>query len=297
MHWLDAAYLKFTPRVPLFSRGWGDHDAVTLATVPLLTPHEPEPLQLTWNGALGTAKSPCVMLPAGVDVLSILRLPPVGQPRARVLVPPSWGDEGFSQRKFGFGALVERGFELWLIEGAFFGSRRAGKKLALSTVQEFLLLGYANVLDLRALIGAARADGTPVIVAGYSMAGLLAGQAVSTLPWEIPLVTMAPPDSAAPVFIDGPLSKAVSFEMLGDDGRKRLAEVFTRSQIQVLAPPRSRKRIVIANRRDGIVPPSSMERVAKHWGIEPRWIDSGHLGSYVFHRKVLHAAIASVLDD
>ncbi len=217
--------------------------------------------------------------------------------RARVIVPPSWGDEGFAKRRYGFGALVERGLELWFLEGPFFGTRRlGGSKLTLSTVEQFLLMGLANVVELRAVIGAARADGVPLVVAGYSMAGQLAAQAVATLPWELPVVSMAPSDSAGPVFVDGPLSGAVHFDALGFSGRRRLAELlFARSRVQVLPPPRSPKRVVVANRHDGIVPPSSMERLAQHWGVAPRWIESGHLGAFLFHRDVLQGAIESVL--
>src|SRR5581483_967125 len=111
--------------------------------------------------------------------VTVLRLSP-RKPRGRVVLPPSWGDEGFKKRRFGFGGLLEKGIELWMLEGAYFGTRRTGAKLALSTVEEFLTLGLANVLELRALVAAARLDGVPVALAGYSMAGQLAAQAVAT---------------------------------------------------------------------------------------------------------------------
>jgi hypothetical protein len=300
VHWLDSAYLALTSRVQLFSRGWGEHEAVMESAAPLRAPHEPARLKLSWSAAdgpvsIGTAVSPCPRLMAPVSTVTVLRLTPPN-PRARVVLPPSWGDEGFTKRRFGFGGLLARGVELWMLEGAYFGTRRIRARLAMSTVEEFLTLGLATVLELRALVAAARADGRPVAVAGYSMAGQLAAQAVATLPWEIPIVAMAPSDSAGPVFIDGPLSKAVDFAALGDDARERLGQLFHRSRVQALPPPRSKRRTVVATRRDGIVPPTAMERLAAHWDVTPRWLDTGHLGAYLFHRDVLQRAVLEALD-
>ena len=299
MHWLDTAYLLFTRRVRLFHRGWGDLEPVLRAAQPLLQRHEPAPLTVTWQTrggdvSFGTAASPCTLLPGASQQLQVLRLTPKAV-RARVVVPPSWGDEGFNQRRFGFGALLEQGIELWLLEGPFFGGRRDGGRLQMGTVREFVTMGLANVLELRALVGAARADGLPVAVAGFSMAGLLGAQAVATLPWEVPVVAMSAGDTASAIFLNGPLSKTVAFEALGLDAKERLRELFDRTRLQVLPPPRSPKRVVVATKRDGLVPPEAMERLAAHWQVEPRWVDSGHLGAYVFHRKVLQRAVLDVL--
>jgi hypothetical protein len=299
VHWLDTAWLALTERVQLFARGWGEHEAVMRAAAPLLAPHEPAAVALSWDAEhRGVAPSPCPRLPPAVATLTVHRMvPKKTQTRARVVLPPSWGDEGFTQRRFGFGALVEHGVELWMLEGAYFGTRRNNRaRLALATVEEFLTLGLANVLEVRALVAAARADGLPVAVAGYSMAGQLSAQAVASLPWEVPVVAMAPSDSASPVFIEGPLSRAVSFRALGEGGRDKLHALFHRARIQILPPPKSKRRIVVATRHDGIVPPSAMERVAAHWHVEPRWLDTGHLGAYVFHRKVLQRAVLEALE-
>ncbi len=299
MHWLDSAYLLLSRRLRLFHRGWGDLEPVMQAAAPLLNPHPPAPLELAWQQkgrglALGSAPSPCPFLPGASAALQVLKLSPE-KVRARLVLPPAWGEEGFMQRRFGFTALLREGVELWLLEGAFFGSRRDGGPPHLATVRDFLLMGLANVLETRALVGAARADGTPVAVAGYSMAGQLGAQAVATLPWDVPVVAMAPSDTASAVFLDGPLSKTVAFGSLGLDARARLQELFDRARLQVLPPPRSPKRVVVGTRLDGIVPPEAMERVAQHWSVKPRWVESGHLGGYVLHRKVLQRAVMDVI--
>jgi hypothetical protein len=300
VHWLDVAYLMFTRRVRMFHHGWGDIDPVLEVARPLLHRHAPPPLTLSWKPlgpslSLGTAPSPCVLLEGRSRELQVLRISPKTAPRARVVLPPSWGDEGFNQRRFGFGALLADGVELWLLEGPFFGGRREGGRLAMSTVREFVLMGLANVLELRALVGAARADEVKTAVAGFSMAGLLGAQAVATLPWEVPVVAMSAADTASSIFLSGPLSKTVAFDALGLDAKERLRELFDRTRLQVLPPPQSTARVVVATKRDGLVPPEAMERLAAHWQVEPRWVDSGHLGAYVFHRKVLQRAVLDVL--
>jgi hypothetical protein len=299
VHWLDRAYLAITRRVRLFSRGWGQHEDVMRAAAPLLEPHAPPPLALSWSPpdgdvSTGTAPSPCARLTGPSSTVTVLRLSPK-KTRARVVLPPSWGDEGFSQRRFGFGALIAHGIEVWMLEGVYFGTRRTPGETTFSTVEQFLTLGLANVLELRALVAAARADGLPVALAGFSMAGQLAAQAAATLPWEIPVVAMAPSDSATPVFLDGPLSSHVDFAALGSDARQRLEQLFFRSRVQVLPPPRSARRFVVATRHDGIVAPTAMERLAEHWNVTPRWIDTGHIGAYLFHREALQRAVLEAL--
>lgn len=295
VHWLDRAYLAILRRGRMFSRGWGAHEDVMQAAAPLLEPHAPQPLELTWSeNGIGTAPSPCTRLTGPSSTLTVLRLSPK-KPRARVVLPPSWGDEGFTRRRFGFGALVAHGIELWMLEGVYFGTRRTPGETTFSTVEQFLTLGLANVLELRALVAAARSDGLPVALAGYSMAGQLAAQAAATLPWEIPVVAMAPSDSAAPVFLEGPFAGDVDFKALGHDSRERLEQLFFRSRVQVLPPPPSKRRFVVATRRDGIVAPQAMERLASHWNVAPRWLDTGHVGAYVFHRDALQRAVLEAL--
>lgn len=309
MHWLDALYLKL-PRVGLFSAGWGDWERVLEAAQPYALPSEQAPLPIRWSmptisggieHRLGTAKSPAPLIGEDLEELEVLRLTPVGRPvRARCIVPPSWGDQGFRERTLMLSALVSEGFELWFLEGAFFGGRRpTGQQgVGLRTVAELLQMGLCNLTELRGLVSAARdaQPSAPVILVGFSMAGTFAAQAAATLPWDIPVVAMAPSDSAVAVFCEGPFSKTVVWSALGGN-RTRLEEVLAQFGITVLAPPPTQRRFLLATRHDGIVPPSAMERVAAHWKVAPRWVESGHLGGFFFHRRAMHRAIRESLED
>lgn len=299
MHWLDALSLRWLRRRTIFEGGWGDPATFAPAAQAWRTPSPAPVLALQWGErrrerALtvqdGVAPSPVPGLPARLATLHVRRLLPVGRVRARLVVPPSWGDGGYGLRMWLVGALVARGLEPWLLEGAWFGQREA----PMHTVEDFFRMGLAHVEETRALVQTAGADGTPVAVAGYSMAGQLGGLAVASLPQEVPVVAMAASDSPAVVFCDGPLSQQVQWARLGDGGRERLREAMEQSSLLKVPPPRSLRREVVVTTQDGIVAPEATERVAAHWGVEPTRLATGHVGAYALHRRLLQVLIAGV---
>jgi hypothetical protein len=308
VHWLDTLWL-IVPRDRLFARGFGDCDRVMEQAMPLLVPDEAPPLHLQWSmpqtargvtRRIGTAQSPCTLAPPGVERLSVLRLSPAnGGIRARCIVPPSWNDQDFAMRSQLFAPLVQQGVERWLLEGAFFGKRRPLGQVGvgLRSVEELLAMGLCDLIELRGMVAAARleAPAAPVVLAGFSMAGQFCAQVAATLVWEIPVVAMCPSDSPVAVFVEGPLSRSVDWKALGPGGVERLIPLLDRFGIRTLAPPPSKRRILLATRRDGIVPPSAFERVAKHWNVQARWLDSGHLGAYMFNRAALRKAVLELL--
>ncbi len=292
-HWLDRAWSTFSRQPALFAKGWGALEPLDALAAHLRTRPEVEPLALKWRGDLASARSPFALLPDSISTVQVKRLRPVGKTFARLLVPPSWGDEGFGMRTYLFGALARSGIEVWLLEGAYFGARAFPgiRGLALPTVADFMTMGLANVVELRALAATARADGLPTGIAGYSMAGMLAGLVSATVPFELPVAALVPSENAGPVFLGGPLGARVDYEALGPSSRARLAALFEAHGVCATAPPLSTRRVVVVTRRDGLVPPSSQQKVAQHWNVTPMWLDSGHLGAYVFERSALRRAV------
>jgi hypothetical protein len=67
----------------------------------------------------------------------------------------------------------------------------------------------------------------------------------------------------------------VTWSALGDDAVERLRIVLRELSVLAQPAPRSSRRFVVATTADGIVPPSSMEAIARHWRVEPTRIDSG----------------------
>lgn len=306
MHWLDALYLKLTTRQPLFTRGWGDVERPLDEVPALLTRSVPRPLALEFMPTSrrvdeAFVASPAPLLDPSMAPLHVVRLRAKGPNRARLIVPPSWGDEGFWMRRHLVDSLRYRGVEVWLFEGAYFGSRRAPgqRKVGLHTVGDFLRMGLANVHETRALVATALElePRLPVLLAGYSMAGQMAAHAAASLDLDVPVTVMAPSDDASVVFCSGPLSKSVTFSALGENAVTRLGDVLRRLSVLHQPAPRSRHRAVVATRTDGIVPPSSMLALAKHWGVTPTWVDSGHLGAYALRASSLRAAMLDTLES
>lgn len=305
MHWLDSVYLRLTTRQPLFAQGWGELERPLSEVPALLTRSVPTPLRLDFlptsprtDEAFVT--SPAPHLDERLGPLHVVRLRAKGPNRARLIVPPSWGDEGFWMRRHLVDGLRYHGVEVWLFEGAYFGSRRApGQvKVGLHTVGDFLRMGLANVHEARALVVTALElePRLPVLLAGYSMAGQMSAHAAASLDLEVPVTVMAPPENASVVFCEGPLSRSVTWSALGDDAVARLSAVLKRLSVLEQPAPRSAQRAVVATRRDGIVPPSSMSALAHHWGVTPTWLDSGHLGAYALEAAALRAAMLRMLE-
>lgn len=303
-HWLDAWYLRLTRRQPLFARGWGEVERPLDEVPALLTRTVPAPLRLEFVPTAprreeAFTRSPAALLDGPPARLHVVRVRARGPLRARLVIPPSWGDEGFWMRRHLADGLRAHGVELWLFEGPYFGSRRAEgqRKVGLHTVGDFLRMGLANVLEARALVATAleASPSVPVLLAGYSMAGQMSAHAAASLDLEVPVTVMAPPQDASVVFCDGPLAASVAWGALGEGGVERLRALLQRLSVLEQRVPRSPRRAVVATRRDAIVPPSSMERLAAHWGVTPTWVDSGHLGAYAFHAAALRSAMLAPL--
>ncbi len=299
MHWLDALSVRWLRRQALFAGGWGNPEALAPWAQAWRAPRPATGLALRWSPLHrersltvqdGVGTSPVEVLPEGLRALHVRRLLPPGRVRARLVVPPSWGDGGYGPRMWLVGPLVAQGLECWLLEGAWFGQREA----PMHTVEDFFRMGVAHVEETRALLQTAADDGTPVALAGYSMAGQLGGLAVASLPFEVPVVVMAASDSPAVVFCDGPLSQQVQWAALGAEGPAKLRAAMDESSLLRAPPPRSPRRAVVVTTRDGIVAPAATERVAAHWGVEPVRLATGHVGAYALHRRQLQRLIAHI---
>lgn len=300
MHWLDRLSLRFLRRTSIFEEGWGELEPFDSRAREVLVERESAPLEIAWSAPRrergltvqdGTAKSPLADLPASASTLHVRRVLTPRPAKRRVVVPPSWGDAGYGQRMWLTGALVAQGLEPWLLEGAYFGARAA----PLHRVEDFVRMGLTHIEETRALLTTHQHEGVATSLAGYSMAGQLGSIAVATLPFEVPVIAIAAPPSAATVFCEGPLASQVKWSALGDDARERLLSMLSRVSILDVPPPKSPRRTVVINDGDGIVNPLATQKVAAHWNVEPLHVKSGHLGAYTLERRQLQRLIAEAL--
>jgi dienelactone hydrolase len=163
-------------------------------------------------------------------------------------------------------------------------------------VADLALMGLATVLEARGLLRWLRDEGVEHAgVAGYSMGGQLAAMAGASLPWPVALVPMAPAASPAWVFTEGPMSRGVAWDALGepDRSRERLRSTLLKLSVLALPAPRDPARaIVVGTSQDGVVPPAEMEAIAAHWrGAELRWLPAGHVSGVLLQARALRRAV------
>lgn len=300
MHWLDALSIRWLKRQPIFGGGWGELREAEAFADSLRTPTPGKALELTWGpirreSALsvqdGTAPSPAEILPAKLRTLHVRRILTPRKAVRRLIVPPSWGDAGYGPRMWLAGALVARGIEVWLLEGAYFGQRHA----EMTQVEDFFRMGLGHIEEVRALLETHHQAGLATAVAGYSMAGQLGSMAVQSVPYDVPVVAMACAPSPDTVFVEGPLAQQVQWPTLGDGAREQLARFMKRVSVLDQPKPTSSQRAVVLNRDDGIVAPDATRRIAAHWNVEPLELSTGHVGAYTLHRRTLQRVIGDTL--
>lgn len=302
MHWLDRLSLRYLERKHVFSEGWGALEPLLPHGDQLKQVREAPTLSLQWSPPHrergltvqdGTAVSPSAVLPEALRTLRVRRVLPPRPARRRVVVPPSWGDAGYGARMWLVGALVARQLEPWLLEGAYLGAREA----PMTRVEDFFRMGLSHVDEVRALLQTHRAEDVLTGVAGYSMAGQLGSMAAASLPFDVPVVAMAASPSPDVVFCDGPLSRQVRWDVLGEGAKDKLRAAMRHVSLLDLPPPRSERRAVVVNELDAIVAPEATARIAAHWSVEPVRLRTGHLGAYTLERRRLQRVIAETLLD
>jgi len=74
-----------------------------------------------------------------------------------------------------------------------------------------------------------------------------------------------------------------------------MRELLDRTDLRRLPPPaRPDAAFLVAAKRDAYVPPAAAERLHDHWpGSHFQWLNTGHIGAFLFHRRTFIAAIRS----
>ncbi|MBA4397300.1 MAG: hypothetical protein C0394_07955 [Syntrophus sp. (in: bacteria)] len=213
------------------------------------------------------------------------------------------GDEGFARRRIVLALpLVKQGIGSLILENPFYGKRRPpgqhGKML--NRFADLYLMGAATVQEGRALIQWLRGEGYGRLgVCGISMGGHMAAQvgALSSDPTAI--VACITPHSAGAVFTQGILKKYLAWDVLereldgSDSAFDFMSNFLNLTDIRHYpAPVRPRACFLVAAAKDAYIPPESAMTLHRHWrGSNMRWLDSGHVGAFLFHRRAFLEAI------
>jgi dienelactone hydrolase len=315
MHVLDFLFGAAARGPRFFQDGWGDRalcdaaDPVAMSRrrIARLAVHL-GPARRAFGGLLseGSFESPEQRLPNCARTARVQLLLPGGPVRAVALHLAASGDQGFSVRLRFAAPLLVHGVGALVLENAFYGARRPANqpRHAVRSISDLHLMGGATFQEGRALLQWLRDErGFPLVgITGYSMGGQLAAMVGASMPFPcavVPIAACCSPDS---VLREGVLHHLAAWPAIAGGGevdaaRRALWDHLSRFSVTSLPPPVcTQAALVVGTAQDGIVPPSEMERIARHWGAELRWLDAGHVSAVLRHQGEMRQAIVDAFD-
>jgi pimeloyl-ACP methyl ester carboxylesterase len=219
------------------------------------------------------------------------------------------GDEGFARRRIVLALpLVKHGIGSLILENPFYGKRRPrdqhGKML--NRFVDLYLMGGATVQEGRSLMQWLRREGYGRLgVCGISMGGHMAAQVGALYGDSAAIVACITPHSAGAVFTQGILRHYIAWDVLERElaGSGRALDLMRRfldlTDIRHYpVPVNPRACMLVAAAKDAYIPPESAMIVHRHWpGSGMRWLEGGHVGAFVFHRKAFLEAIVNAFNQ
>ncbi|MCP9264118.1 Abhydrolase domain-containing protein-2 [Dirofilaria immitis] len=128
------------------------------------------------------------------------------------------GDHSYFRREFGFANdLMKSNISSILLQNPFYGSRKPRDQFrsSLINVSDLFIMGGALIAECNFLLKWARKQGYwPVGLAGVSMGGHMACLACTNFPEPIAVVPCLSWTTASTVFVQGTLSKSISWDVL-----------------------------------------------------------------------------------
>ncbi|VDN58055.1 unnamed protein product [Dracunculus medinensis] len=158
------------------------------------------------------------MMPGNVRRATWCGFFPVETRNALVIHLAGTGDHSFLRRKLGFAnSLLKMGISSILLENPFYGTRKPSNQFRsnLNNVSDLFVMGGALIAECNFLLNWAKESGySPLGLSGVSMGGYMASLAYTNSSGPVSLVPCLSSSTAAPVFVKGALSHAVSWDFL-----------------------------------------------------------------------------------
>jgi dienelactone hydrolase len=316
MHVLDYVFGLTALGPRFFQDGWGDRALCEAMDPQALSRRKIPRLEVTLgearreHGGLlheGSFVSPEARLPPCARTARIQLLLPEQRIRAVALHLAASGDQGFGVRLRFAAPLLERGIGALVLENAYYGARRPANqpRHAYRSISDLHLMGAATFQEGRALLRWLREVlRVPLVgVTGYSMGGQFSAMVGAAVPFPCAIVPVAAPCSPDTVLREGVLHHVAEWAAIAGGApdlqaaKEELLAHLARFSVTALPPPLwPEAAIVVGTAGDGVVPPSEMERIAKHWGAELRWLPAGHVSAVLRHRGAMRQAIADAFD-
>ncbi len=313
---LDRLYARHSNSLLFFTDGWGDLPLLQELHHVGYRKGPPRTIEIVWEdveekgGASyrrGSFASPFTDLPLPEESKNAyveLVLPRKASPETPICMHfAATGDEGFSRRRRTFALpLLKEGIGSLILENPYYGRRRpAGQqKKMLNRFSDLMAMGGAAVEEGLSLLGWLRREGhTRLGVCGISMGGSMAAQVAVHAEKQVAMIGCVTAHSASAVFTEGILKHYLDWETLnreiegGIQAIDLMRQFLDTTDIRRFPPPkRPETAFLVAARYDAYIPRSSAEMVHTHWsGSTMRWLESGHVGAFLFHRRDFLAAI------
>lgn len=207
------------------------------------------------------------------------------------------GDEGFSRRRRMLGIpLAKIGIASVILENPFYGRRRllSQKNKPIEYFTDFLKMNRATQDEGLALLKYFRNEGyTNLGVTGISMGAYIALAVAQQFPYTLAVSACLPSHCASAAYTEGVMMKSCDWKKLKEDLKPEqdpieyMRKILDVSDLRKLpTPKRTNHAILIGAKKDAYIPEYSTYYIHKHWeGSELRWVNSGHVGSILFHIK------------
>ena len=233
------------------------------------------------------------------------------------------GDEGFDRRRSALALpLLREGIGSLILENPYYGRRRPSgqHKKMLNRFSDLWAMGGAAVEEGRSLMQWLRREGYERLgVCGISMGGSMAARVAVLEETPVAMIGCIMAHSASAVFTEGILKNYLAWEILNRelDGNKPgiaptgehpgretaiernreadgggaaialMRELLDLTDLRRFPPlRRPEAAFLVAASRDAYIPPASAAMLHAHWpGSTMRWLDTGHVGAFLFHRR------------
>lgn len=315
MHLLDYVFGLAARGPRFFQDGWGDRALCESMDPPALARRKVARLDVVLgparreHGGLlheGTFESPEARLPACARTARFRLLLPEGGARGVALHLAASGDQGFAVRLRFAAPLLRQGIGALVLENAYYGARRPANqpRHAYRSISDLHLMGAATFQEGRGLLRWLReVQRFPLVgVTGFSMGGQLSAMVGASMPFPCAVVPVAAPCSPDAVLRAGVLHHVADLAAIAagrdpEAAKEDLLRHLARFTVTALpAPVWPEAAIVVGTAGDGVVPPAEMERIARHWGAELRWLPAGHVSAVLRHLGAMRQAIADAFE-
>ena len=305
---LDRVYASRSNRLLFFKDGWGELGRMKEIRRAGSHLGSARPIDVRWEESAeeGPAlfrraafPSPYTDLPLPAESRTAffeLVLPRNASPKTPICIHfAATGDEGFGRRRRAFALpLVRDGIGSLILENPYYGRRRppGQHRKMLNRFSDLYAMGGAAVEEGRSLMQWLRGQGYGRLgVCGVSMGGSMAARVAVLEETPVAMIGCVTAHSASAVFTEGVLKNYLDWEVLDRelDGEgpavELMRDLLDPTDLRRYPPPRPEAAFLVAAIHDAYIPPASAAMLHAHWpGSTMRWLATGHVGAFLFHR-------------